>query len=192
DNQAYEEELFGYDDEDQKALDTKHYGDDDEDEWRILDISGQGMWIHGSMEPLHFKPICLAIDGAKSGIAVKVILPSYNASVHLQYYDESLEASFVDLLYSPLGTRSFQTQTTCSSDATPQYSVDESQKQGRQRGIWNGKKTDNTTKICNVNSGANCAMGRFKGYFDILGVRGIMVTYGRNFRLNIMQILTLV
>ncbi|GJS13101.1 hypothetical protein Tco_0407573 [Tanacetum coccineum] len=100
------------------------------------------------MEPLHFKPICLAIDGAKSGIAVKVILPSYNASVHLQYYDESLEASFVDLLYSPLGTRSFQTQTTCSSDATPQYSIDESQKQGRQRGIWNGKKTDNTTKIC--------------------------------------------
>nr|GEV48723.1 hypothetical protein [Tanacetum cinerariifolium] len=38
-----------------------------------------------------------------------------------------LEASFVDLLYSPLGTRSCQTQTACSSDATPQYSDDKSQ-----------------------------------------------------------------
>ncbi|GKA10158.1 hypothetical protein Tco_0689591 [Tanacetum coccineum] len=77
---------------------------------RILDMSGQGMWvcdhehtrwrqscyssqtrnqIHGSIEPLHFKPMCLASDCAKSGIAIKVVLPSYNASVHLQYYDGS-------------------------------------------------------------------------------------------------------
>nr|GEV66072.1 hypothetical protein [Tanacetum cinerariifolium] len=119
---------------------------------RILDMSGKGMWIHRSMEPLHFKPRCLVIDCAKSGIVVKVILPSYNVSVHLQYYDDS-----------PSGTRHFQTQTTCSSDATPQYSVVESQKQGCQRGIWNGNKTDNTVKV------ENYAMGWFK---DIFGVRG--------------------
>nr|GEW76211.1 hypothetical protein [Tanacetum cinerariifolium] len=46
--------------------------------------------VHESMKPLHFKPMCLAIDCAKSGIVVK--------------------------------------------------------KQGRQCGIWNGKKTANTTK----------------------------------------------
>ncbi|GJW32136.1 hypothetical protein Tco_0052168 [Tanacetum coccineum] len=55
----------------------------------ILDMSGQGMWIYESIKPLHFKPMCLASDCAKSGIAIKVVLPSYNASVHLQYYDGS-------------------------------------------------------------------------------------------------------
>nr|GEU88128.1 hypothetical protein [Tanacetum cinerariifolium] len=98
---------------------------------KILDMSWQGTWvcdhehtqwrqssysnqtrsqIRESMEPLHFKPMCLAIDCAKSGIVVK--------------------------------------------------------KQGRQRGIWNGMKTDNTAKS-------------FKGYF---GVRGIMVTHGEGLR----------
>ncbi|GJS73893.1 putative reverse transcriptase domain-containing protein [Tanacetum coccineum] len=59
---------------------------------RIPDMSGQGMWV---------------------------VLPSYNVFVHLQYYDR-LVASFVDLLYSPLGTWSFQTQTTCSSNICDQ------------------------------------------------------------------------
>ncbi|GJX25880.1 heat shock 70 kDa protein 15-like protein [Tanacetum coccineum] len=39
---------------------------------RILDMSGQGIWIHGSIKPLHFKPVCLASDCAKSGIAIKM------------------------------------------------------------------------------------------------------------------------
>ncbi|GJY73687.1 Brevis radix-like protein 2 [Tanacetum coccineum] len=63
--------------------------------------------VHGRMEPLYLRPLCFAIECAKFGIPVKI--------------------RGIVLLYSPLGTRSCQTQTACSSDATPQYSDDESQ-----------------------------------------------------------------
>ncbi|GJS64662.1 hypothetical protein Tco_0679226, partial [Tanacetum coccineum] len=63
--------------------------------------------VHGRMESLYLRHLCFAIECAKFGIPVKI--------------------RGIVLLYSPLGTRNFQTQTACSYDATPQYSDDESQ-----------------------------------------------------------------
>nr|GEX82561.1 hypothetical protein [Tanacetum cinerariifolium] len=80
-----------------------------QDKRRILFLQGISKDVLGCMGPLQFKPLCLAIECANLVLLFR------------------LEASFVDLLYIPLGMSSRQTQSTCSSDAIPQYSVDESQ-----------------------------------------------------------------
>nr|GEW57158.1 hypothetical protein [Tanacetum cinerariifolium] len=80
-----------------------------QDKRRILFLQAISKDVLGCMGPLHFKPLCLAIECANLVLLFR------------------LEASFVDLLYIPLGTSSRQTQSTCSSNAIPQYSVDESQ-----------------------------------------------------------------